>query len=157
VAGEIRSVAGERLGEHPGVHFFTLGQRQGIGLGGRRGGSGEPWFVVGKDPQQQVLWVDQGDSPALYSTTLEAAQASWVAGAAPAAAFACTAKTRYRQADQGCRVEQVGADRWRVRFEQPQRAVTPGQSVVFYQDEVCLGGAVIEATDAAWGGLELAA
>jgi tRNA-specific 2-thiouridylase len=157
VAGEIRSRAGEVLGEHPGVHFFTLGQRQGIGLGGRSGGSGEPWFVVGKDVASQTLWVDQGDSPALYATTLQAGQASWVAGAAPAGEFACSAKTRYRQADQACRVEQVGADRWQVRFEQPQRAVTPGQSVVFYRGEVCLGGAVIEATDAAWGGLAQAA
>ncbi len=157
VTGAIRSPRGERLGDHAGVHFFTIGQRQGLGLGGRRDGSGEPWFVVGKDPSSQTLIVDQGDSPLLYSIRLEASQLSWVAGDAPADRFGCTAKTRYRQPDQSCTVERRDDDRWHVLFEQPQRAVTPGQSVVFYDGEACLGGGIIEATDAAYGGLEKAA
>lgn len=157
VTGEIRNPRGERLGVHTGVHFFTIGQRQGLGLGGRRDGSGEPWFVVGKDTATQTLIVDQGDSTLLYSVRLEASQLSWVVGHAPAARFGCVAKTRYRQPDQACAVEQVGEDRWQVRFEQPQRAVTPGQSVVFYDGEACLGGGIIDATDAAYGGLEKAA
>lgn len=153
-SGEIRSVRGTKLGEHPGVHFFTLGQRQGLGIGGRADGNGEPWFVVGKDPASNTVWVDQGDSPLLYSDRLEACQLSWVAGAVPAAAFECTAKTRYRQPDQACTVTMLGGGRCSVRFAQPQRAVTPGQSVVFYQGERCLGGGVIEATNAAYGGLK---
>ena len=157
VAGDIRSPRGERLGEHAGVHFFTIGQRQGLGLGGRRDGSGEPWFVVGKDPASQTLIVEQGDSDLLYSTRLEASQLSWVAGEAPDVRFACVAKTRYRQLDQACAVEQRDNGRWHVRFEQPQRAVTPGQSVVFYDGDACLGGGIIDATDAAYGGLENAA
>jgi tRNA-specific 2-thiouridylase len=153
-AGEIRSVRGERLGEHPGVHFFTLGQRQGLGIGGQRSGSGEPWFVVGKDVASRTLWVDQGDSGLLYSTRLHATDATWIAGGAPADRFKCTAKTRYRQPDQACEVTRLDEHRCQVRFAQAQRAVTPGQSVVFYDGERCLGGAVIEATDAAFGGLE---
>jgi tRNA-specific 2-thiouridylase len=155
--GDIRDARGRKLGEHPGVHFFTLGQRQGIGLGGRRDGSGEPWFVVGKDADSNTLWVDQGDSPLLYSTRLDASQLNWIAGNPPADDFACTAKTRYRQADQRCHVESIDDNRWHIAFEARQRAVTPGQSVVFYDGERCLGGGVIEATDAAWGGLERAA
>jgi tRNA-specific 2-thiouridylase len=157
VGGDIRSARGERLGEHPGVHFFTIGQRQGLGVGGRRDGSGEAWFVVGKDPATRTLIVDQGDSALLYSTRLQAAAISWVAGQPPAPRFACTAKTRYRQPDQRCDVEQLDDDCWQVRFETAQRAVTPGQSVVFYDGDICLGGGIIDATDAAYGGLEKAA
>ncbi len=153
LTGTIRSVRGQVLGEHPGVHFFTLGQRQGLGIGGRSDGNGEPWFVVGKDPDTNTVWVDQGDSPLLYSDRLEAGQLSWVATTAAAGEFACTAKTRYRQPDQECTVTLLADGRCSVRFAQPQRAVTPGQSVVFYQGERCLGGGVIEATNAAHGGL----
>lgn len=156
-AGLIRSVGGQTLGEHPGVQFFTLGQRQGLGIGGRADGNGEPWFVVGKEPASNTVWVDQGDSPLLYSTVLEAGQLSWVAGQAPGATFACTAKTRYRQPDQTCTVVALADGRCRVHFDQPQRAVTPGQSVVFYFGDACLGGGVIEASNAAWGGLKDAA
>lgn len=147
--GDILSPRGEVLGRHPGVFHFTLGQREGLGLGGRKGGSGAPWFVVAKDVAANRLYVDQGaDSPHLASTRLEASQAHWVDGAPPATRFTCTAKVRYRQADQACTVE-VGDDgRVAVRFDAPQRAVAPGQSVVFYAGEACLGGAVIDATDA---------
>jgi tRNA-specific 2-thiouridylase len=113
--------------------------------------------VVGKDADSNTLWVDQGDSPLLYSTRLDASQLNWIAGNPPADDFACTAKTRYRQADQRCHVESIDDNRWHIAFEARQRAVTPGQSVVFYDGERCLGGGVIEATDAAWGGLERAA
>ncbi|MCK9489684.1 MAG: tRNA 2-thiouridine(34) synthase MnmA [Xanthomonadales bacterium] len=161
--GTLRSIDGRVLGEHPGSHFFTLGQRQGLGIGGRADGNGQPWFVVGKDPADNIVWVDQGDSPLLYSQTLVAVDIHWIAGQAPAglqhngAALSCMAKVRYRQPDQSCTVQALADGRWQVRFEQPQRAVTPGQSVVFYDGDICLGGGIIDRTDAAFGGLEQAA
>lgn len=148
--GEIHTPAGETVGTHPGVFYFTLGQRGGLDIGGRRGFGPEPWYVVGKDVRSNILYVDQGhDSSWLQSTTLVSEPAHWVAGAPPGARFACTAQTRYRQRDQACEVE-VGDDGGlRVRFQQPQRAVTPGQSLVLYDGAECLGGAVIATTDAA--------
>ena len=147
--GEIRDPQGRVLGEHAGVCFYTLGQREGLQLGGVRGRPPAPWYVVGKRVAENVLIVDQGaDNPLLLSTRLAGEEVSWVAGAPPAPRFSCSAKTRYRQQDVACEVE-VGADGVvRVRFAEPQRAVTPGQSVVFYAGEECLGGAVIAATDA---------
>ncbi len=142
--GEMVTPEGQVIGEHPGVMYFTLGQRKGLGIGGTRGGSEQPWFVVDKDVPNNRLIVAQGhDHPLLYSTALEASQLNWIAGRPPASEFHCTAKTRYRQADQPCRVvlEDEGCT---VHFDQPQWAVTPGQSVVFYDGEVCLGGGVIE-------------
>jgi tRNA-specific 2-thiouridylase len=151
--GELRTPAGELIGEHQGAMYYTLGQRNGLGIGGRRGASGEPWYVVGKDVATNVLFIAQGGKNRwLYSQRLQAETPNWVAGAAPAEHFRCTAKTRYRQVDMGCRVS-VLADGLEVRFDEPQRAVTPGQSVVLYDGEVCLGGAVIAATDAPYGGL----
>ena len=153
--GEMRTPDGQRVGEHQGVMYYTLGQRNGLGIGGRRDASGEPWYVVGKDVTRNVLLVAQGNANRwLASTRLTAGDLSWTAGAPPAAEFACTAKTRYRQDDQACRVL-VRGDGVEVRFEAPQRAVTPGQSVVFYAGEECLGGGVIDATEAAFGGLAL--
>jgi len=151
--GEMRTPGGERIGEHQGVMYYTLGQRNGLGIGGRHGASGEAWYVVGKDVAANVLLVAQGgENRWLYSRRLQAEAATWVAGTAPSAEFRCTARTRYRQLDQGCVVSILG-DTLEVRFDEPQRAVTPGQSVVFYAGEVCLGGAVIAATDAPFGGL----
>jgi len=133
--------------------YYTLGQRNGLGIGGRADAPNEPWYVVGKDVATNTLIVAQGgENRWLQSTRLSAGEATWVAGEPPAASFRCTAKTRYRQSDQACQVD-VSGSRVHVRFDVSQRAVTPGQSVVFYDDETCLGGAVIDATDATYGGL----
>jgi tRNA-specific 2-thiouridylase len=147
--GEIRSIDGALLGEHEGVFFYTLGQREGLGIGGPRGRGAEPWFVVGKDVASNVLLVDQGhDSAWLQSGSLRTEPAHWVAGAPPAAEFRCTAKVRYRQRDEEASVRVAADGSLEVGFERPQRAVTPGQSVVLYRGDECLGGAVILATDA---------
>ena len=147
--GEIRSVDGAVLGQHDGVFFYTLGQREGLHVGGVRGRAAAPWFVVGKDLEANVLVVDQGaDSAWLMSTRLASEAAHFVAGAPPASRFRCTARTRYRQHDQACEVVVTDTGTLDVRFELPQRAVTPGQSVVLYDGEACLGGAVIHSTDA---------
>ena len=148
-AGEIRDPAGNRVGAHPGVFFFTLGQREGLHVGGVRGRPQAPWFVVGKDIERNILYVDQGhESPWLQSKSLRSEAAHWIAGAPPAARFACTAQTRYRQPDEACEVEVQADGSLDVRFERPQRAVTPGQSLVLYDGDACLGGAVILSTDA---------
>ena len=150
--GEMRSPEGELIGEHQGVMYYTLGQRNGLGIGGRHGASGEAWYVVGKDVAANVLYVAQGgESHWLHSHRLTTELPTWVAGTAPATHFRCTAKTRYRQQDQACTVH-VHGDGLLVEFDEPQRAVTPGQSVVFYDGDACLGGAVIATTDAPYGG-----
>ena len=147
--GEIRSVDGTKVGEHSGVFFYTLGQREGLHIGGVKGRPAAPWFVVGKDMPSNVLIVDQGiDSDWLMSSQLVSEPAHWVAGEPPAGVFQCSAKTRYRQRDEPCTVTVNEDGGVSVRFEAPQRAVTPGQSVVFYQSDECLGGAVILRTDA---------
>ena len=151
-AGEIHDPQGRVVGEHPGVFFFTLGQREGLHIGGVRGREAAPWYVVGKDVARNVLVVDQGsDSPHLLSDTLRSETAHWIAGAPPAARFECTAQTRYRQHDEACAVDVLDDGTVAVRFARPQRAVTPGQSLVLYDGEECLGGAVIAATDAPSG------
>jgi len=148
-AGETRTPDGRRVGEHPGVFFFTLGQREGLNIGGVRGFEPAPWYVVGKDVANNVLYVDQGiENPWLQSHVLWSEAAHWVAGSPPAVRFECTAQTRYRQADEACEVIVEEDGRLQVRFVRPQRAVTPGQSLVLYRDDECLGGAVIAATDA---------
>lgn len=142
--GDIHSLDGECLGRHQGLMYHTIGQRQGLGIGGLANHSDEPWYVVGKDLENNVLLVAQGrDHPALFSPALFASELFWVAGEAPPLPLACSAKVRYRQADQACVVSRQGAG-YTVVFEKPQRAVTPGQSVVFYTGEHCLGGGVIE-------------
>jgi tRNA-specific 2-thiouridylase len=134
---------GRRVGEHIGLAFYTIGQRKGIGLGGRRETEGDAWYVAGKDVSTNTLTVVQGhDHPLLMRSRLAALNASWVSGSVPAPS-AYGAKTRYRQADAACLLKAFGDDGIEVTFECAQRAVTPGQSVVLYRDEVCLGGAVI--------------
>jgi tRNA-specific 2-thiouridylase len=151
--GEMRTPDGRVLGEHPGVMYFTLGQRNGLGVGGRRDTGGEPWYVVGKDMTANVLYLAQGvDNRWLQSTRLQAGELSWTAGSPPAGEFRCHAKTRYRQADQAGTVR-LAAHGCEVVFDDPQRAVTPGQSVVFYREEECLGGGIIGATDAPFDAL----
>ena len=151
--GELQTPDGQRVGEHDGAMYYTLGQREGLGIGGRRGAEAGAWYVVGKDVPRNVLYVAQGgENRWLQSQRLVASELSWISGRAPDATFACTAKTRYRQADQTCRV-QMTAQGCEVVFDAAQRAVTPGQSVVFYDGDECLGGGIIDATDAAFGGL----
>lgn len=145
--GEMRTPEGKLVGQHDGLMFYTLGQRQGLGIGGLKDTNGEPWFVVGKDVARNVLIVAQGhDHPLLYSDSLEAGQLHWVSGDAPIMPLRCAAKTRYRQADQDCVVTALSNGRCLVTFDAPQRAVTPGQSVVFYRGDECLGGGIIETT-----------
>ena len=151
--GEMRTPDGKTLGEHDGAMYYTLGQRGGLGIGGRREAGGEPWYVVGKNVAENVLFVAQGnDTPWLHSRKLSACDLSWVAGSAPTSTFPCTAKTRYRQTDQVCLVS-LREHGCIVEFDTPQRAVTPGQSVVFYAGDECLGGGIIESTDAPFGGM----
>ncbi|GAB4465020.1 MAG: tRNA 2-thiouridine(34) synthase MnmA [Burkholderiaceae bacterium] len=142
--GPIKSPDGRVIGEHVGLAFYTIGQRKGIGVGGTRGGSGEPWFVARKDIATNTLWVVQGhDHPWLLSRRLRAADAAWIAGEPPAAGTRLTAKTRYRQTDAACVVTRVEGHAFELVFDAPQWAVTPGQSAVLYQGEVSLGGGVI--------------
>lgn len=137
-------VTGEVKGRHDGLMYYTLGQRQGLGIGGS--GSGEPWFVADKDLQKNILYVVQGDHPSLYSTGLIASGINWIAGkeAMPNDSFTCTAKFRYRQPDQQVTVTPREDGTVHVAFNNPQKAITPGQAVVFYQGEECLGGGTIE-------------
>ncbi|MFZ1390640.1 MAG: tRNA 2-thiouridine(34) synthase MnmA [Dokdonella sp.] len=150
--GEIHTPDGACVGEHQGAWYYTLGQRGGLGIGGRRDSNGEPWYVVGKDVASNIIYAVQGKaSEWLMSGRLVASGLDWVAGIAPAREFRCSAKIRYRQDDQSC-VVRVSGDHCEVEFEQAQRAVSPGQSVVFYDGAVCLGGGIIERSDAPFGG-----
>lgn len=152
--GPMRTPDGQTVGEHHGLMYYTLGQRQGLGIGGRQDSGDEPWYVAAKDPGQNALIVVQGDHPLRYSAALEASDASWINGV-PATlrageSLACTAKIRYRQDDQECAVGTTDDDSLAVHFDGRQAAVTPGQYVVFYDGDRCLGGAVIDrAIDAA--------
>lgn len=143
--GEMRTADGVPVGTHEGLAFYTLGQRRGLGIGGHRGGGVGAWYVVDKDFTNNVLVVAQDhDHPRLQRRTLCADEVHWICGEAPGAPLRCTARVRYRQSDQPCTVE-AEADRALVRFDRPQRALTPGQSVVFYDGEICLGGGRITA------------
>lgn len=142
--GPIVSMEGRELGSHDGLMFYTIGQRQGLGIGGHRHGDGRAWYVAAKDSIRNALVVAQGrEHPALYSETLEAEQVHWISGIAPVLPLRCQAKIRYRQPDQACSVEAASGARVRVRFDRAQWAVAPGQTVVFYSGEECLGGATI--------------
>lgn len=142
--GNMETPEGKTVGVHDGLMFYTLGQRQGLGIGGRQNGNNAPWYVVGKDLARNVLIVTEGDNhPLLYGTTLNAHQLHWVTGEVPQTQFECTAKIRYRQTEEPATVTMLDNMQCKVTFKNPQRAITPGQSVVFYQDTVCLGGGII--------------
>ena len=143
--GEIRTVDGKVIGRHDGLMYHTLGQRKGLGIGGVKGLSEDPFYVVEKDLINNVLVVAQGhDNSALLSTGLIASQLTWVDMQPLRENLRCTVKTRYRQADIPCEIQPLDDDTIKVIFDEPQIAVTPGQSAVFYLGEVCLGGGIIE-------------
>ena len=154
--GPIKNPKGHTIGQHVGLSFYTLGQRQGLGIGGLKargaqkgGGEHAPWFVARKDMQANTLWVVQGhDHPWLLSKRLSAMDASWVAGEAPQSASAMAAKTRYRQSDSACAIASTAGAEFALDFAAAQWAVTPGQSAVLYDGEVCLGGGVIASVSA---------
>ena len=144
--GEIRTLDDVVVGTHEGLVFYTIGQRQGLGIGGLKDAAGEPWYVVDKEVQHNILRVAQGiDHPALFSRRLRAGRLHWIAGSPPALPLRCTARIRYRQVDRPCEVTTGAGQCCEVSFSEPQRAITPGQSVVFYAAETCLGGGIIEA------------
>ena len=145
--GRMQTPEGVDMGEHQGLMFYTLGQRQGLGIGGVKDGSDEPWFSLKKDLDNNILIVGQGtEHPLLFNDNLSASSIHWI-NQAPTKELKCCAKTRYRQSDQHCTVIIDTSGSCHVKFDQPQRAITPGQSVVFYLDDQCLGGGVI---DKAW-------
>ncbi len=142
--GDIETPEGNVIGRHDGLMFYTNGQRRGLGIGGCKTTDGSPWYVVGRDTARNVLIVAQGkEHPLLYATSLIARHLHWIQGKPPELPATFMAKTRYRQADQACMMQTVDDDTIRVEFTQPQRALTPGQSIVFYQGEICLGGGII--------------
>ncbi|QDP02959.1 tRNA 2-thiouridine(34) synthase MnmA [Thalassotalea sp. PS06] len=144
--GVIEDSDGKAIGEHDGLMYHTLGQRKGLRIGGLKDAGDEPWYVVEKDMKRNVLIVGQGHNhPRLFSKGLVADQLHWVDREEPALneAFRCTVKTRYRQQDVACTVTRINDSDYEVMFDEQQSSVTPGQSVVFYQDEVCLGGGII--------------
>jgi tRNA-specific 2-thiouridylase len=143
--GKMMTLDGIVKGKHDGLMYYTLGQRKGLGIGGSDDGSGEPWFVVAKDLKKNILYVGQGaNHPSLFSNGLTATDLHWVSRKQPANAFHCTAKFRYRQADQGVSVALTDNNTCTVMFDKPQKAITPGQAVVFYDGDVCLGGGIID-------------
>lgn len=145
--GDIKTTTGEVIGKHHGLMYHTIGQRQGLGIGGLKNASEEPWYVMAKDLQRNVLIVGQGnDNPCLFANALTCKEIYWVNPIDLSKPLALTAKVRYRQADQACTLAKTD-NGYHISFDQPQRAVTPGQSVVFYQNEICLGGGVIETVE----------
>ena len=146
--GIIQTVDGTEIGQHNGLMYYTLGQRKGLGIGGLKESDEEPWYVVEKDLINNILKVAQGHNhPAMFHNTLEASQINWIENGdtTEITAFGpLTAKIRYRQDDQACELHRVDSKHYKIHFERAQRAITPGQSVVFYNKEICLGGGVID-------------
>lgn len=143
--GNIETIEGAVIGKHDGLMFYTLGQRQGLKIGGLKKALEAPWYVVGKDNERNTLIVAQGqDHPSLFTNTLKASQIHWIHGSSPELPMQASAKVRYRQADQVCIIHPLNEKQYKIDFIEPQRAVTPGQSVVFYQGDECLGGGIIE-------------
>ncbi|WP_186576498.1 tRNA 2-thiouridine(34) synthase MnmA [Aquibacillus kalidii] len=139
--GKMKTLSGVEKGKHEGLMYYTIGQRQGLGIGG----AGDPWFVVGKNLKENVLYVEQGfGNDSLYSDGLTASQLNWVNEEPLTEVLECTAKFRYRQTDSKVTVTPIDNDKVKVTFHEAERAITPGQAVVFYQDEICLGGGTID-------------
>jgi tRNA-specific 2-thiouridylase len=142
--GNIETTTGEIIGQHDGLMYYTLGQRKGLKIGGQKHKAEAPWYVVSKNLARNILLIDQQrDHPLLMATELSCNQVNWIAPVPPTLPLHCTAKIRYRQTDQSCLVTALANGNYHVQFEQPQWAITPGQSVVFYQEDQCLGGGVI--------------
>jgi tRNA-specific 2-thiouridylase len=146
--GPIKTPDGTQLGEHQGLMFYTLGQREGLGIGGVKTADEAPWYVVAKDVPNNTLIVAQGNNhPLLFSMELNVSQLHWINPRPAGSEFSCMAKIRYRQSDQACRIKlSDNGTACTVTFDEPQRAATPGQSLVMYQDDICLGGGVIESS-----------
>lgn len=143
--GNIETTEGDIIGQHEGLMYHTLGQRKGLGIGGLKNAGEAPWYTVDKDLERNVLVVAQGsDHPRLFSTGMIINQAHWGDRKGPQVKLDCTVKTRYRQTDVNCSIEQIDENNYKVMFDNPVAAVTPGQSAVFYLGEVCLGGAIID-------------
>lgn len=141
--GNFETLSGQIVGQHDGLSFYTLGQRKGMGLGGE----GDAWYVVGKDLERNVVFVERGaDHPALFAGELIANSPTWVEEKPPEAPYKCRAKIRYRQEDQACTILSLDSNQIHVCFDEPQRAISPGQSIVFYSGDECLGGAIIQAS-----------
>ncbi|MCF6289072.1 MAG: tRNA 2-thiouridine(34) synthase MnmA [Proteobacteria bacterium] len=146
--GNIVDDVGNIIGQHTGLMYYTIGQRQGLGIGGVKDAPSLPWFVAAKNHQTNELIAIQGsNNPLLLSQQLKAKDVNWIAGEQPELPLTCNAKVRYRQNDQNCIIYADNDNQVRVQFAQPQRAVTPGQSVVFYNGDICLGGGIIQNTD----------
>lgn len=142
--GEIEDIDGNPMGQHSGLMYHTIGQRQGLGIGGVKGAGDQPWYVVDKDLQRNVLIIAQGSQhPRLFKQAMSVSSIHWIDGNEPELPYRCMAKVRYRQQDQACEIIRQD-NAYQVIFDKPQRAITPGQSAVFYDDEICLGGGVIE-------------
>ncbi len=140
--GQIKTLDGEVIGEHQGSYYYTIGQRQGLGIGGE----GEAWYVAQKDIKRNIVYVVQGHNhPALMHKVVLAENMHWITGMPPILPTICSAKVRYRQEDQQCIISMIGPNFSRIVFDEPQWAVTPGQSIVFYNEEVCIGGGIIRA------------
>jgi len=145
--GKIETPNGDEIGDHTGLMYYTIGQRQGLHIGGLKDYPEAPWFVAGKDLERNVLIAVQGKQhDLLYTDWLTATDIFWISGDVPSTPHRCKAKIRYRQADQDCVLYQRENGEYFVEFDEPQRAITPGQSVVFYDGDICLGGGVIENT-----------
>ena len=142
--GNIVNTEGKILGKHNGLMYYTIGQRKGIGIGNSKEGTGEPWFVVDKNLETNELIVTQGDKSVLYSKGLIATDFNFINMEDMEFPLECTVKFRYRQSDSKATIKKLPDEKYKVLFDEPQKAVTPGQIVVAYKDEVCLGGGVID-------------
>ncbi|MDA8561974.1 tRNA 2-thiouridine(34) synthase MnmA [Gammaproteobacteria bacterium] len=143
-SGDIITTDGEYIGKHDGMMFYTIGQRQGLNIGGRKNHSEDPWYVSSKNIEDNTLIVAQGKNhPSLYATTLIASNMSWINTQPNKFSETLSAKTRYRQSDQPCIINKLNDNNYQIEFETPQWAITPGQYIVFYQNNVCLGGGII--------------